>query len=64
MELTDFLWFKVMRAFWNSSASCSPYSHALMYSIFVTTILISVGGFFVWRRFIRMEPDLILSASV
>ena len=56
MTLNDFAWFRVMGAWVRSTQSCSATSHALMYSIMASTVLISVGGVFVWRRFIRTQP--------
>jgi hypothetical protein len=42
---------------WGARAySCSPQSHALMYSIIAMAILMSFGGIFVYKRFIRTQP--------
>ena len=35
---------------------CSLASHALFYSTILMTFMISVGGFYVWRRYIRTQP--------
>lgn len=38
------------------SKQCSGESHALLYAIFIMAVLISAGGVYVWRRFIRTQP--------
>lgn len=42
---------------WGRKAySCSPESHALAYAIVAMALMISIGGVYVWRRFIRTQP--------
>lgn len=57
MLLNDLYWFRVMGAWLRNTESCSAVSHALIYSIMTVTVLISIAGFFVWRRFIRTQPN-------
>lgn len=40
-----------------SRHECSPESYALVYALVGMAIVISVGGIFVWRRYIRTRPD-------
>lgn len=58
MEFNGFTWFRVMSAWAESTNSCTPQSHGLMYSIMVMTVMMSIGGFYVWRRFIRTQPGM------
>lgn len=41
-----------------STQSCSATSHALLYSILFSSVLISAVGVYVWRRFIRTQPGV------
>lgn len=41
---------------WSETANrCTPFSHALLYSIAAMSLMISAGGIYVWRRFIRSQ---------
>jgi hypothetical protein len=57
MDFSDLAFFRVLRAFYRSTNTCSAESHALMYSVAASTVLIAVGGFYVWRRFIKTKPS-------
>lgn len=54
--------FDALALFWaladwvESTNRCTPFSHALLYSIAAMSVMISVGGIYVWRRFIRSQP--------
>lgn len=39
-----------------STQMCSPMSQTLLFSIILSSLLIAVGGFYVWRRYIRTQP--------
>lgn len=41
--------------------SCGPAPHALLYSIMAMTVLIAAGGVYVWRRFIRTKPVVVVA---
>ena len=64
MSIFDFTFFKILRAWYQSTESCSAYSHALMYAVLVSSVLIAVGGVFVWRRFIRTQPGKPLAKNM
>lgn len=64
MEFDSITWFKVIAAWGKSTNSCSAESHVLMYSIVVMAVLISVGGVFVWRRFIRTQPATLVGIKL
>lgn len=43
---------------WRRSTSmCSAPSQALLYVLIASSIAIALGGFYVWRRFIRTQPQ-------
>jgi uncharacterized membrane protein YidH (DUF202 family) len=52
---------KAIGSWGRSTQSCSATSQALLYSIIVSSILISAVGVYVWLRFIRTQP---MKASV
>jgi phosphate/sulfate permease len=56
MGFDGFSWIRGIAAWGKSTNSCSAESHVLIYLIVVMALLISVGGVFVWRRFIRTQP--------
>ncbi len=56
MDLLD--GFRFISRFLLASRECSAASHALLYSILVTAVAISLGGIYVWRRFIRNQPTM------
>lgn len=39
-----------------STQMCSPMSQTLLFSIILSSLLIAVGGVYVWRRYIRTQP--------
>ncbi len=43
---------------WHRSTSmCSARSQAFLYVLIASSIAIALGGFYVWRRFIRTQPQ-------
>lgn len=36
---------------------CSASSHAFLYVLFASSLAIAIGGVYVWRRFIRTQPQ-------
>lgn len=58
--MDGFAWFKIFSEGVDDLVGggfhgCSLQAHALFYSTILMTVVISVGGFYVWRRFIKTK---------
>jgi hypothetical protein len=56
MDFEGLIWFHVMWCWFGLSARCHAIPTGLMYAIPTITGLLSIGGVFVWRRFIKTRP--------
>lgn len=46
-------------SFAKTAQMCSPTSQYLLFSIIFSSLMISVGGIYVWRKYIRTQPGVV-----